>query len=59
MFWQSQGVHDHFMGSEGRDWRPNETRRSQMVFIGRKIDDGLLKEGFELCAAPKPQPTAA
>lgn len=44
-----QGVHEQCMAVQSRKWAPGEKRRSQMVFIGRDIADGLLEEGFRNC----------
>ncbi len=44
-----QGVHALFAGEPGREWGDGEARVSRMVFIGRELDAGLLREGFEEC----------
>lgn len=54
-----QGVHMLFDGravSEAfpkgtRPWKPNETRKNELVFIGRNLDEAQLKEGFRACLA--------
>jgi G3E family GTPase len=32
-----------------RAWRPDETRRNQLVFIGRNLDADKLKQAFLTC----------
>ena len=32
-------------------WKPDEARRSRMVFIGRNLDEAALKRGFDSCIA--------
>ena len=44
-----QGVHMVFEGSPDRKWRDGEERVSKMVFIGRDLDEALIREGFEQC----------
>jgi G3E family GTPase len=44
-----QGVHMLFDGSADRPWRPGETRRNELVFIGRNLDESALKDGFRAC----------
>ena len=34
-----------------RPWRAGEDRSSRMVFIGRNLDEALLRVGFNSCAA--------
>ncbi|MET0314952.1 MAG: GTP-binding protein [Hansschlegelia sp.] len=46
-----QGVHMILDGDLQREWRPEETRRSKLVFIGKELDEAKLKQGFEACAA--------
>ena len=55
----AQGVHEQCMAIQSRKWGPDEKRRSQMVFIGRDIDDGLLEEGFRSCVHKQPVGAAA
>ena len=38
-------------GDLQREWRDGEERYSRMVFIGRDLNEGQLKAGFESCAA--------
>ncbi len=42
-----QGVHDLFTVEDQRPWRPGERPRTQMVFIGRELDELELREGLE------------
>jgi len=44
-----QGVHMLLDGRPGKAWKPNESRRNEMVFIGRDLQENLLKEGFQSC----------
>jgi G3E family GTPase len=44
-----QGVHMLFDGRPDRPWKPNETRRNELVFIGRNLDEAQLKEDFRAC----------
>ncbi len=44
-----QGVHMIFDGRRDRDWKPDETRHNQLVFIGRNLQEAALKEGFKAC----------
>ena len=44
-----QGVHMVFEGSPDRKWKDGEERISKMVFIGRDLDEALIREGFEQC----------
>jgi G3E family GTPase len=44
-----QGVHMIFDGVRDRAWRPDETRRNQLVFIGRNLDADTLKQAFLAC----------
>ena len=46
-----QAVHTLFEGELGRPWTPGEPRVSRLVFIGRDLDAGALREGFEKCLA--------
>ena len=51
-----QGVHSLFEGSPARPWREGEPRTSRMVFIGRDLDEELLRGGFEVIR-PSPPPS--
>ena len=46
-----QGVHMILDGDLQRDWKKDEKRVSRIVFIGRKLDEKALREGFYACAA--------
>ena len=46
-----QAVHMILEGDFQRPWRDGETRSSRMVFIGRNLDEALLRVGFQSCAA--------
>ena len=43
-----QGVHMLFDGQPDREWG-DETRRNQLVFIGRNLDEPGMREGFAAC----------
>ncbi len=47
-----QGVHMMFEGMPDRLWNPDEERVSKMVFIGRDLEEDVIREGFEQCLAP-------
>jgi G3E family GTPase len=44
-----QGVHMLHDGDLGAPWRPGESRRNRMVFIGRNLDRSELEAGFRSC----------
>jgi len=44
-----QGVHMLFEGTRDRRWKPNETRKNELVFIGRNLDETQLREDFRAC----------
>jgi G3E family GTPase len=44
-----QGVHMLIEGAPQRPWKLNEKRDSRLVFIGRGLPKGMLKQGFESC----------
>jgi G3E family GTPase len=46
-----QGVHMMMDGTNLAPWKAGEKRASRMVFIGRKLDEKSLREGFAQCAA--------
>ena len=46
-----QGVHMTLDGRPGTPWRPGETRRNELVFIGRNLDQAALLAGFQGCFA--------
>merc|ERR1719174_2076258 len=38
-------------GTFGEDWGKDEVRESKLVFIGKNLDETVLKAGFASCAA--------
>jgi G3E family GTPase len=44
-----QGVHTIFDAVSDRKWKPNEERKSQLVFIGRNLDRDRLQADFMAC----------
>ena len=38
-------------GEPQREWKPGEKRESKVVFIGRDLDEELIRKGFLACAA--------
>lgn len=44
-----QGVHMLFEGTQDRPWKPNETRKNELVFIGRNLDQSQLRADFQDC----------
>lgn len=46
-----QGVHRLFHGQRDREWRPDERRQNQLVFIGKRLDRDELRNGFRACLA--------
>ncbi len=44
-----QGVHMILDGRPDRPWKPNETRKNELVFIGRNLDGAKLKQDFLAC----------
>ena len=51
-----QGVHQILDGDLQREWRADEKRVSKLVFIGRKLKEAEIREGFATCAAEAPHP---
>jgi G3E family GTPase len=45
------GVHMTLDGRPGRPWGPTAARINEMVFIGRNLDPGALRSGFDSCRA--------
>uniref|UniRef100_UPI00037E41CC GTP-binding protein n=1 Tax=Rhizobium giardinii TaxID=56731 RepID=UPI00037E41CC len=45
------GVHMTLEGRPGKIWQPSEARLSDLVFIGRNLDERGLREGFRSCLA--------
>ena len=46
-----QGVHMTLDGRPGKPWQTDEPRRSELVFIGRNLDEAELRTGFRECLA--------
>ena len=46
-----QGVHMMMDGDLQREWKPGEKRTSRIVFIGRKLKEDEIRQGFLACAA--------
>ncbi len=44
-----QGVHMLFDGTRDRPWKPHETRKNELVFIGRNLPEAKLREDFRRC----------
>jgi G3E family GTPase len=44
-----QGVHMIFDGRPDKPWKTNETRKNELVFIGRNLDEAKLKQDFLDC----------
>jgi G3E family GTPase len=44
-----QGVHMLFDAKPERNWKPNEKKRNQLIFIGRNLDKNNLIKGFNNC----------
>jgi G3E family GTPase len=44
-----QGVHMLLEGRPGRPWQPHEDRTNELVFIGRNLEEPLLRQGFRSC----------
>jgi G3E family GTPase len=44
-----QGVHMIFDGKPDRDWRADEQRKNELVFIGRDLDEAKLLADFTRC----------
>ena len=42
-----QGVHQILDGDLQREWKEGEKRESRLVFIGRKLKEQEIREGFE------------
>jgi G3E family GTPase len=38
-------------GDHQRSWKEDEKRESRIVFIGRKLPEDKIREGFESCQA--------
>ncbi len=46
-----QGVHMLLDGRADRPWNKDETRKNELVFIGRNLDEAKLREEFKACVA--------
>src|SRR5881227_194053 len=46
-----QGVHMILDGDHQRPWQPDEKRESRIIFIGRKLPEARIREGFAACVA--------
>ena len=46
-----QGVHMILDGDHQRPWKEGEKRESRIVFIGRKLPEEKIREGFAGCVA--------
>jgi G3E family GTPase len=46
-----QGVHMILDGDRQRAWGEGEPRESRIVFIGRNLNEDLIRKGFEACRA--------
>jgi G3E family GTPase len=44
-----QGVHQILDGDLQREWKDDEARVSRLVFIGRKLKEAEIREGFAKC----------
>ena len=44
-----QGVHMLFDGRQDRPWKPDESRKNELVFIGRNLEQLKLEERFRDC----------
>ncbi|KAK9148499.1 hypothetical protein Scep_007256 [Stephania cephalantha] len=44
-----QGVKSMLDGSSGKPWGSDEKRLNKLVFIGRNLDEDVLKKGFKGC----------
>ncbi|AFY70979.1 cobalamin synthesis protein P47K [Thalassoporum mexicanum PCC 7367] len=44
-----QGVHMIFEGAPDRQWKPTETRKNELVFIGRDLQEEKLRADFKAC----------
>ncbi|KAF8011057.1 hypothetical protein BT93_J1618 [Corymbia citriodora subsp. variegata] len=44
-----QGVHSTLDGCPGGVWGPDEKRINKLVFIGRNLDETVLRKGFKGC----------
>jgi len=47
--WIFQSVHMLLESTLGREWKEDELRKSNLVFIGKGLDEAELRAGFEAC----------
>jgi len=45
------GVQAYVESSSGREWEPDESRRSRVVIIGKDLDSAMWREELERCVA--------
>jgi G3E family GTPase len=48
-----QGIHSLFEAKLDREWRADETRLTQIVFIGRDLPEDEIKSGIRQCVVPQ------
>eukprot|EP00891_Asterochloris_glomerata_P008309 jgi/Astpho2/8309/Aster-01383 len=48
------GVHGMVSMDADHAWGPNEQRQSRLVFIGRKLEEDMIKEGWLACRVRQP-----
>jgi len=53
-----QGVHQILDGDLQREWKDGETRESRLVFIGRKLKEQEIRDGFAQIVLAAPQKAA-
>lgn len=46
-----QGIHSSFESNSDRQWRPDEKRLTQLVFIGRELPEQEIRQGITGCIA--------
>ncbi|TBL70826.1 CobW family GTP-binding protein [Paenibacillus thalictri] len=46
-----QGIHMLFASTPDKEWKPNETPRSEFVVIGRNLDEAWFRQQFAACIA--------
>ena len=46
-----QGVQMLFDAAPDRFWNPGEKRQNQLIFIGKDLDEGAIRAGFQKCIA--------
>ncbi|MDP2121930.1 MAG: GTP-binding protein [Hoeflea sp.] len=51
-----QGVHMLLEGNHQRPWKPDETRLTRVVFIGRNLPRAIIENGFARCIAGEKSP---